>query len=45
MMVYKDGNPTEIPYDAVSLLAGSAELGWFEIDAKAGGTWLYPAFH
>ncbi|MER9436677.1 hypothetical protein NKJ04_17440 [Mesorhizobium sp. M0618] len=44
MMLDKDGNPTEIPFDAVTLLAGSAELGWYEVDV-AEGSWLSPTFH
>lgn len=44
MLMDKDGNPTEILFDARVALAGSAETGWFEIDIQAG-TWLYPTFH
>ncbi|RWB40450.1 MAG: hypothetical protein EOQ44_25235 [Mesorhizobium sp.] len=44
MMLDKDGNPTELPVDAVKLLAGSADLGWYEVDVEAG-SWILPTFH
>jgi hypothetical protein len=44
MMLDKDGNPTEIMFDATTLLAGSADLGWYEIDV-ADGSWVCPLLH
>ncbi|AZO48061.1 hypothetical protein [Mesorhizobium sp. M4B.F.Ca.ET.058.02.1.1] len=44
MMMDKFGNPTEIEYDTKTLLCGSAELGWYEIDVEAG-SWVKPTLH
>ncbi|ESX17888.1 hypothetical protein X766_15975 [Mesorhizobium sp. LSJC255A00] len=44
MMLDKDGNPTDIVFDATTLLAGSAALGWYEIDV-ADGSWSRPLLH
>ena len=44
LMMDKDMNPTEIPFDTRTILAGSAQQGWFEIDVQEG-TWESITFH
>lgn len=39
-----DGNPVDSPYDARSVVAGSAAQGWYEIDV-ADGSWVRPSLH
>lgn len=44
MLMDRDGNPIEVMFDAVTVLAGSAKLGWYEIDVQAG-SWMNLTFH
>ncbi|WP_280952196.1 hypothetical protein [Mesorhizobium sp. WSM3868] len=43
-MMDKDGNPTELEIDAVTLLAGDRNVGWYEIDVREE-SWERPTFH
>ena len=48
MLLDKDGNETEILFDAVKILArrieGGDDIGWFEISIQ-GGSWELPMIH
>lgn len=44
LMMDKDGQVTEVPLHAATILAGSKELGWYEIDVVEQ-SWNSVTFH